>query len=163
MLQAMFTFVFLFLFLYRKTMENIRNRMNFKLVNTQKGLRKMVAKPSFENFTIFNKHLVGVKNKKVKLLLNKPIYTGMTVLDLSKLFMYQFHYGYVKKQYGSRATLLMTDTDSLFYKFQTEDLYQDMSRHKELFDTSNYPKNHFLYSEVNKKVVGKMKDETGGM
>lgn len=67
--------------------------MNFKLVNNQKGLRKRVAKQSSGNFTIFNKHLVGVKNKKVLLLLNKPIYTGMTVLDLSKLFMYQFNNG----------------------------------------------------------------------
>ena len=57
----------------------------------------------------------------------------------------------------------MTDTDSLFFKFQTEDLYQDMAQNRELFDTSNYPKTHFLYSETNKKVVGKMKDETGGM
>ena len=138
-------------------------RMNFNLVTTKKRLQKFVAKPSFENFTIFNQHLVGVKNKKVKLLLNKPIYTGMTVLDLSKLFMYQFHYGYIKKQYGDKATLLMTDTDSLFYKFQTEDLYQDMARNIRLFDTSNYPKNHFLYDETNKKVVGKMKDETGGI
>jgi hypothetical protein len=142
---------------------NIRTRMNFNLVNTKKRLQKFVAKPSFQRFTIFNGHLVGVKNKKVKLLLNKPIYTGMTVLDLSKLFMYQFHYEYIKKQYGERATLLMTDTDSLFYKFQTEDLYQDMASNGELFDTSNYPKNHFLYCEANKKVVGKMKDETGGM
>lgn len=75
------------LFLYSKTMENIRMRINFNLVHTKKRLQKFVAKPSFENFTIFNQHLVGVKNKKVKLLLNKPIYTGMTVLDLSKLFM----------------------------------------------------------------------------
>jgi hypothetical protein len=83
--------------LCRKTMENIRTRMNFNLVNTKKRLQKFVAKPSFENFTIFNQHLVGVKNKKVNLLLNKLIYTGMTVLDLFKSFMYQFHYGYIKK------------------------------------------------------------------
>jgi hypothetical protein len=57
----------------------------------------------------------------------------------------------------------MTDTDSLFYKFQTEDLYQDMAQNIQLFDTSNYPKNNFLYDETTKKVVGKMKDETGGI
>lgn len=67
-------------------------------------------------FSIFNKHLVRVKNKKVKLLLNKPIYTGMTILDLSKLFMYEFHYDFVKREFGENAKLLMTDTDSLFYR-----------------------------------------------
>lgn len=98
-------------------MENIRNRMNFNLLHTKKRLQKVVSKPSFEMFTIFNSHLVGVKNKKVKLLLNKPIYTGMTILDLSKLFMYQFHYGFIKKQYRENVKLLMTDTDSsLFYR-----------------------------------------------
>jgi hypothetical protein len=101
---------------FRKTMENIRNRVNFSLVHTKKQLKKLVSKPSFEMFTIFNSHLVGVKNKKVKLLLNKPIYIGMTILDLSKLFMYQFHYGFIKTQYRENAKLLMTDTDSLFYR-----------------------------------------------
>lgn len=98
-------------------MENIRNRLNFNLVHTKKRLQKLVSKPSFESFTIFNKDLVGVKNKKVKLLLNKPIYTGISILDLSKLFMYEFHYGFIKAQYGGNAKLLMTDTDSLFYRY----------------------------------------------
>lgn len=97
-------------------MENIRIRLNFNLVHTRKRLQRLVSKPSFETFTIFNKDLVGVKNKKVKLLLNKPIYTGMTILDLSKLFMYEFHYDFIKNQYGENAKLLMTDTDSLFYR-----------------------------------------------
>lgn len=97
-------------------MENIRTRLNFNLVHTKKQLQKLVSKPSFETFSIFNKHLVGVKNKKVKLLLNKPIYTGMTILDLSKLFMYEFHYDFVKREFGENAKLLMTDTDSLFYR-----------------------------------------------
>lgn len=98
-------------------MENIRNRLNFNLVHTKKRLQKLVSKPSFESFTIFNKDLVGVKNKKVKLLLNKPIYTGISILDLSKLFMYEFYYGFIKIQYGGNAKLLMTDTDSLFYRY----------------------------------------------
>lgn len=101
---------------FRKTMENIRSRLNFNLVHTRKRLLRLVSKPSFETFTIFNKDLVGVKNKKVKLLLNKPIYTGMTILDLSKLFMYEFHYDFIKNQYGENAKLLMTDTYSLFYR-----------------------------------------------
>ncbi|XP_061170624.1 uncharacterized protein LOC133180019 [Saccostrea echinata] len=111
-------------------------------------------------FTIFNSHLVGVKNKKVKLLLNKPIYIGMTILDLSKLFMYQFHYGFIKKQYRENAKLLMTDTDSLFYRFEVDDLYKEINQHIDAFDTS---REHFLFNEKNKKVVGKMKNETGGV
>ncbi|XP_062567939.1 uncharacterized protein LOC134230182 [Saccostrea cucullata] len=114
-------------------------------------------------FTIFNSHLVGVKNKKVKLLLNKPIYIGMTILDLSKLFMYQFHYEFIKATYREKAKLLMTDTDSLFYRFEVEDMYTEIEQHMDLFDTSNYPKHHFLFNEKNKKVVGKMKDESGGV
>ncbi|XP_052699416.1 uncharacterized protein LOC128176941 [Crassostrea angulata] len=84
----------------------------------------------------------------------------MSILDLSKLFMYEFHYGFIKTQYGGNAKLLMTDTDSLFYRFEVEDMYKEMSKHIDLFDTSNYPRDHFLFSEINKKVVGKMKDET---
>lgn len=104
-------------------MENIRNRLNFNLVHTEKRLQRLVSKPSLESFTIFNKDLVGVKNKKVKLLLNKPIYIGMSILDLSKLFMFEFHYGFIKKQYGGNAKRLMTDTDSLFYRYIILSLY----------------------------------------
>ncbi|XP_048779937.2 uncharacterized protein LOC125683146 [Ostrea edulis] len=143
-------------------MENIRNRVDFNLVHTKKRLQKLASKPSFDTSTIFNKHLVGVKNKKVKLLFDKPIYTGMVILDLSKFFMYEFHYGFVKKEYGENAKLLMTDTDSLFFRFEMDDFYPEMDKHIDLFDTSNYPREHFLFSEKHKKVVGKMKDETAG-
>jgi hypothetical protein len=76
--------------------------------------------------------------------------------------MYDFHYNTIKKQYGSNAQLLFTDTDSLCYHIQTKDLYQDMGKLKQLYDTSNYAIDHPLYSNVNKKVLGKMKDETAG-
>lgn len=101
---------------FRKTMQNIRTRLNFNLVHTKKQLQKLVSKPSFQTFSIFNEHLVRVKNKKVKFLLNKPIYTGMTILNLSKRPMYEFHYDFVKRKFGEKAKLLMTDTDSLFYR-----------------------------------------------
>lgn len=104
-------------------MENIRNRVDFNLVHTKKRLQKLASKPSFDTSTIFNKHLVGVKNKKVKLLFDKPIYTGMVILDLSKFFMYEFHYGFVKKEYGENAKLLMTDTDSLFFRYDKNITY----------------------------------------
>ncbi|XP_062572261.1 uncharacterized protein LOC134234224 [Saccostrea cucullata] len=83
----------------------------------------------------------------------------MIVLDLSRLFMYQFHYGFVKQEYGEKAKLLMTDTDSLFYRLKKDDLYTEIDKHIDLFDSS---RDHFLFSEKHKRVVGKMKDETAG-
>ena len=83
----------------------------------------------------------------------------MAILDLSKLHMYRFHYEDIKKEYGDKAKLLFMDTDSLTYQIFTEDIYKDNAQHKELFDFSGYPTTHFLYSNTNKKVVGKFKDE----
>jgi hypothetical protein len=84
------------------------------------------------------------------------------VLELSKLLMYQFHYGYIKATFGNRAKLLFTDTDSLCYEFQSPDIYQEIAENANLFDFSDYPPNHPLYSVQNKKVMGKMKDEMNG-
>jgi hypothetical protein len=106
---------------------------------------------------------VAVNMKTPSLYPNRPIYVGFCILDLSKVLMYDFHYNYVKQKYGQQATLLFTDTDSLCYKIKTENIYQDMHQDNELFDTSEYPKDHFLHSTRNKKVLGKMKDETHGL
>ena len=96
-------------------------------------------------------------------MLNRPIYTGLCVLDLSKVLMYKFHYDYVKEKYpGDDSKLLFTDTDSLVYKIRTNDLYRDMLEDRNLFDFSGYPKDHPCFSNDNKKVIGKMKDELGG-
>ena len=84
----------------------------------------------------------------------------MSILDISKTLMYDFHYNYIKKKYGDKSKLLFTDTDSLCYHIETEDIYKDFKKDKSLFDTSNFDKKHFLYSERNKKVLGKMKDES---
>lgn len=94
---------------------------------------------------------------------DKPIYVGSSILDISKTLMYDFHYNHIKKKYGEKAKLLFTDTDSLCYDIETKDFYKDMKRNKDVYDTSNYSKEHFLYSTENNKVIGKMKDETGGL
>ncbi|CAF4419458.1 unnamed protein product, partial [Rotaria magnacalcarata] len=86
----------------------------------------------------------------------------MSILELSKTLMYDFHYNHIKNKYHNEAQLLFTDTDSLCYHIVTEDIYKDMKNDKMLFDTSNYSKDHKLYSNENNKVIGKMKDETGG-
>ena len=95
--------------------------------------------------------------------LDKPIYTGFSILDISKTYMYKFHYEYIIPKYGpERVKVLMTDTDSFIYEIETEDLYTDMAEDADRFDFSDYPNDHPLYSAVNKKVLGKMKDETAG-
>jgi len=96
---------------------------------------------------------------KSKLYLNRPIYVGFSILDLSKTLMYDFHYNYIKEKYGTQAKLLFTETDSLAYLIRTEDIYKDMMGDSQLFDTSEYRKSHPLYSLKNKKVL---KDETHG-
>ncbi|GBL82224.1 hypothetical protein AVEN_252410-1 [Araneus ventricosus] len=145
---------------YEKTMENIRNRVDVQLVNDEKKAQKLVAALTFKRFKIFDNELVGVERWIKKCLtLDKPIYVGFVILELSKLIMYNFHYNVMKKEYGDKAELLFTDTDSLTYEVETEDIYEDMSRHMDIYDTSDYPRDHFLLSESNKKKIGCFKDE----
>ena len=94
-------------------------------------------------------------------MLDKPIFVGMSILELSKTLMYDFHYNYTKQKYY-HSKLLFTDTDSLCYELGTEDVYEDMIHDQQVYDTSNYDKEHHLYNLTNKKVIGKMKDECGG-
>ena len=145
-------------------MENIRKRVNVKIVRSdeEEKILKLVAKPTFARQVIFNEHLVGIQNHKEKVLLNKPIYVGMSVLDLSKHLMYDFYYNTLKARYGENVRLLYTDTDSLIVKVDTEDIYADMKKNLDEYDTSNFPEDHPLYSTTNKKVIGKFKDELGG-
>ncbi|GBN22535.1 hypothetical protein AVEN_268168-1, partial [Araneus ventricosus] len=124
---------------YGKTMENIRNRVDVQLVNDEKKAQKLVAAPTFKRFKIFDNELVGVERVKKCLTLDKPIYVGFVILELSKLIMYNFHYNVMKKEYGDKAELLFTDTDSLTYEVETEDIYEDMFRHMDIYDTSDYP------------------------
>ena len=150
---------------FGKTMENLRNRVDVRLVNTKEKLRKLVAKPNFKSRKIFNENLVSVHMSKTSLLMNKPIYLGMCILDLSKIIMYDFHYNYIKSKYADKAKLLFTDTDSLMYEIETEDFYKDISGDvKDRFDTSDYPENHpsGIPTGENKKVLGMMKDEVAG-
>ena len=147
------------------TMENIRNRVGVRLVTTTEQLEKLAKKPNFDHVNIFTENLVTVHMKKTPIKLMKPIYLGMSILDLSKTLMYDFHYNYIKKKYGDKSNLLFTDTDSLCYEIKTQDFYKDISVdvHSK-FDTSNFEKDHpsGIQTGVNKKVIGMMKSETGG-
>ena len=150
---------------FGKTMENIRNRVDIKLVNDKKQAEKLSAKHNFNHCNIFSEDLVAIHMKKTKLVFNKPVYLGMCILDLSKTLMYDFHYNYIKRKYGNKAKLLLTDTDSTMYEIETEDFYKDISKDvKYRFDTSNYPSDHpsGIPSGLNKKVLGMFKDEAAG-
>ena len=149
---------------FGKTMENLRNRCSIKLVTTKDQLIKWGAKPTYKRSVIYNENLSAILRIKESLMLNKPSYVGMCILDLSKTLMYDFHYNYILKKYDyNDIKLLFTDTDSLCYHMKTEDAYQDFWEDKQLFDNSDYnPVNKFYFNE-NKKVIGKMKDECGGI
>ena len=146
---------------FGKTMENVRKRQNFKLICDKSKFEKYASKPNFINGVIFNENLVGVQYIQEKIMLNKPIYVGFSILDISKTLMYDFHYGYIKKKYGSKAKLLFTDTDSLCYEIRTRNQYEDMYNNKKLFDLSELSGTKFekYNDETNKKVLGKFKLE----
>ena len=148
---------------FGKTMENIRKRVDVRLVTDEKKLLKFASKPTYVSRKIFNDNLVAVHKIKETLTLNRPAYVGMCILDLSKTLMYDFHYNYIKKKYGNKAKLLFTDTDSLTYEIEAEDVYQDFWNDKEKFDNSDYPESSPYFDKTNKKVIGKFKDEAAGV
>ena len=110
---------------FGKTMENLRKRVDVRLVTDEKKLLKLTTKPTYGSSKIFNENLMAVHKIKEALTLNTPAYVGMCILDLSKTLMYAFHYNYIKKRYGDKARLLFTDTDSLTYEIEADDVYQD--------------------------------------
>ena len=109
---------------FGKTMENIENRVDVKLVTNEKDAIKLTSKPNHDNRTIFEENLIAIHMKRTRLVYNRPTYLGMCILDLSKTLTYDFHYNYIKRQYGDRAKLLFTDTDSLCYEIKTNDFYK---------------------------------------
>jgi hypothetical protein len=147
---------------YGKTMENVREHIDFELVDNIHRLEKCVNSPTYKYRHIINDKLIGIEKTKQVVKLNKPIYIGMAILDLSKLHMYQFYYDVLKKQYGDKIKMIYTDTDSYVIYVETEDLYDDLNNLKEYMDFSDYPKNHKNYNITNKKKLGCFKDEVNG-
>ena len=148
---------------FGKTMENIRKRVDVRLVTDEKKLLKLTSKPTYVSSKIFNENLVAVHKIKETLTLNRPAYVGMCILDLSKTLMYDFHYKYIKEKYGQKAKLLFTDTDSLTYEIEAKDVYKDFFKDKDKFDNSDYPEYSPFFYKENKKVIGKFKDEAAGI
>ena len=150
---------------FGKTMENIRKHKNIKLVTNEKVYLRNVMKPNFQSGVLFGENLMGCEMGKIKVVMNKPVYLGQAILDLSKIVMYEFHYDYMKSEYGKNLKLCYMDTDSLMYHIRTEHFYEDIAEDiKERFDMSGYSKEDArpLPIGLNKKVIGLMKDELGG-
>lgn len=159
---------------FGKTLEDTERRVNVKLVNqwqddanrTNRSISaaKLISRPNFHSASIFSENLVAVQMKPERIILDKPIYIGFAVLELSKSHMYQFHYSVIKPHYGNRVHLCYTDTDSFIYEIHTDDVYRDIRKHfLKYFDTSNYPsQNQYDLPIINKKIPGLFKDELGG-
>jgi hypothetical protein len=148
---------------YGKTLENIRERVNIKLVNVDDTVtqKKMFSKPTFDNIIDFDGDFIGITNTITSIKYNKPIYTGICILDYSKLLMYEFYYDIFNKLIPKNEPLYF-DTDSIICNIYTDDLLTEFKKIITHLDMSDYPKDHELYTDKHKKVIGKQKDEMKG-
>ena len=150
---------------FGKTMRNVRNHRDIKIVTMDKRRSILASEPNYHSTKYISKDLLIMEMKKTEVKMNKPIYLGQAILDLSKTLMYEFWYDYIKPKYGDKARLCYMDTDSFVINIKTEDFYKDIASDVERwFDTSNYEKkdNRSLPIGKNKKVIGLFKDELGG-
>lgn len=152
--------------IYGKTMENMRSRVDIQLRTTwdgRYGIRKMVSKPHFKRYQIFDENLAAIELNQIRIRMNKPIIVGMAILDSSKVLMYDFYYGHIKPNYGQNVEMLYTDTDSFILQVKTDCFYTDMKQNLNRYDTSDYSENNmFNMPLVNKKIPGLFKDEMNG-
>ena len=150
---------------FGKTMENVRNHRDIKLVTTNKQRSRLASEPNYHSTKYISKDLMIMEMKKVEVKMNKPIYLRQAILDISKTLMYKFWYDYIKTKYGDKVRLCYMDTDSFIINIETEDFYKDIANDmNEWFDTSNYDKKDKrpLPIGINKKVIGMFKVELGG-
>ena len=144
-------------------MENIRKHRDIKLVTTDKKRSKLVSEPNHHTINYISEDLSIIEMNKTKVKMNKPIYLGLSMLEVSKLLMYEFCYDYMKPKYGNNVKLCYMDTDSFIMNIKTEDFYKDIANDVEKrFDTSNYEVNRPFPTGKNKKVIRLMKDELVG-
>ena len=149
---------------FRKTMGNVRNHKDMKLVTSDKKYLTYFMKPNFKDGHPFSKHLFAAEMGETEIKMNKPVYLGQAILDLTKTLMYEFHYDYMRPKYGSKVKLCYMDTDSFVYEIETKDFYRDIAKDvKKRFDTCGYSRddNRPLPIGENKEVIGLM-NELGG-
>ena len=150
---------------FGKTMENARNHRDIKLVTSEKRRKRLVSELNCHSCKKFSDHLMAIKTKKTTVKVNKPLYLGASMLDISKMLMYKFWYDNFKSKYEDKAKLCYMDTDCFIIYIETEDFFQDISNDVEKWsDTSNFDKNdkRSLPKGKNKKVPDIFKDELGG-
>ena len=148
---------------FGKTMENIRKHRKIKLVTTDKKRSKLVSEPNYHTINLISEDLSIIEMKKTKVKMNKPIYLRLSLLEISKILMYEFWYDYMKPKYNDNVKLCYMDTDSFIINIKTNDFYEVIASDVEnRFDTSNYEVNRPLPTGKNKKIIGLMKDELGG-
>ena len=148
---------------FGKTIENVRKHRDIKLVITDKKRSKLVSEPNYHTINCISENLSIIEMKRTKVKMKKPIYLGLSILEISKLLMYEFWYDYMKPKYDDNVKLCYMDTDSFIMNIKTEDFYKDIANDVEKrFDTSNYECDRPLPTGKNKKVIGLMKDELGG-
>ena len=136
---------------FGKTMENVRRHRDIKLVKTDYKRNKLVSEPNYHTMKLINKNLAIIKMRKVKVKMNKPIYLGMSILEISKITMYEFWYDYVRSKYGSRARLCYMDTDSFVINIKTKDFYKDIAENvKDLILLTLYLIGHYLWELIKK-------------
>ena len=124
---------------FGKTMENARNYRDIKLVTTDKRRNKLVSESNYYTIKCFSENLVAIEMKKTKVKINKSIYLGLSILEISKILMHQFWYDYMKPKYVDNVKLCYMDTDSFIMHIKAEDFYKDIANDVEKrFDTSNY-------------------------
>ena len=148
---------------FGKTMENVRKHRDIKLVITDKRRNQLVLEPNYHTTKWFSEKLLAIEMKKTKIKMNKPVYLGLSILEISKILMYEFWYNYMKPKYGDNVKLCYMDTDSFIMHIKIEDFYKAIADDVEKrFNTSDYEIHRPLPIGKNKKVTGLMKDELGG-
>ena len=149
--------------IYGKAMEKLRNRINVKLVNNKKDYLKCTSKPSYMPHKTFDNNLIEIQKNKLALKLNNLADAEICILEMNKVLMLEFHNDYIENKYDIKSKLLLIETDRLMHEIKTEDTYEDFGSNEEMFGFSNYSTKSKYYDDSNKLVIGKMKDEPGGV
>ena len=145
---------------FGKTIENVRKHRDIKRVTTERRRNYLVSEPNYHTTKFFTENLIAIEMKKTEIILNKPVFLGLSILELSKILMYKSWYDYVKPKYDEKAKLCYMDTDSFIVYIKTDDLHNDIAEDAEArSDTSNYELDRPLPKGKNKKVIELMKDE----
>ena len=111
---------------FGKTMENVRKHRDIKLVTTERRRNYLVSEPNYHTTKFFTENLLAIEMKKTEILMNKPVHLGLSILELSKILMYEFWYDYIKQKYGKKAKLCYMDTDSFIEYIKTDDIYKEI-------------------------------------